>query len=342
MSMPPQGPADPSGPNPSYSYGNGSPAGPTQHAGEWTQNRGERAPGERGQNQGEWTGAQGDSGDSGQGQAAWGQDRQPDPYQQQYDVYAAPRHADPQDPGYPQPGQGYAADSLQPYDASLSTASMHAPGVAASAAPGNPPAGPGWQQPLQQPPQQAPQQNNRLPWIVGGAIIVVGAVVATILLVSGKGDDKSADTGSAGQSQTQDVAPNEPSDDSAADDPSGSDSVDDEATASPSASSDGTDNAGSGSGNGSTALPASFPVPASVTIDESGTYCSGSSCFGTFDTDDPAAAYDDWVAELEAAGYTITTKEITGSGTNAIWAIEATGELEIIMYWAGTGVLTTS
>lgn len=306
MSMPPQGPGGPPTNNP-YGSGGDQPGGWDQNQNGWS------SGGQHGWNQ--------PGVGSGQG---WEPNQAPqtDPYQQQYDAYARSGQGHPQD--------GYGTQQYQaPYDPSLSTASMSAP-----QGPGGP-GGPGWSQP------PAKSGNNKVPWIVGAAIIVVGAIVAVVLLVTGKDDEKSADNNdpTPGASQSTDSDTPATSSDNPAtssDAPSPSDEPD------PTSSSSEPSAEPSDSGSSGSSLPASFPVPASVTIDDGSTYCAGNSCFGSFETDDPVAAYEDWVDALESAGYTLTTNEIIGTGTNATWAIEATGELEIIMYYAGTGVLTSS
>lgn len=313
MSMPPQGPGGPPNNNP---YGHGGPPQDGWNQGGWNQPQGSHG-GDQNQNagQGGW--------DQNHGQPAQ------DPYQQQYDAYTQPSQ------GYPQGGPGYPTEHLQ-------TAYGQAPMGAPTG-----PAGPGWNEPPK-------KGNNKLPWIVGGAIVVVGAIVAVIILVTGKDGDKSASgaDSTTGQTQTDsgDAQSEAASDESSAasdeSDPSTESDQPDQSDQSGSDDSDSASASDSGSGGGgggaSSSLPAGFPVPASVAIDDGSTYCAGTSCFGSFEADDPEAAYYDWVSELESAGYTITTQEITGSGSNAIWAIEAAGELEIILYWAGTGVLTSS
>lgn len=253
-------------------------------------------------------------GSGGPPRGAWDQNQAqqyPDPYQQQYDAFA---QSNPGQQSNPQQGpqQGYGPGQIQGHY-----------GQPAMVTPSNP-AGPGWNQP--------PRNSNKLPWIVGAAIVAIGAIVAAVVVITGKDENNSADPSPAAeQSQTQGDSPGSsaPDESEAPTDPAPSKDESDE-----------TDPVGSPGGSGS--LPAGIPVPASVSIDDSATFCSGDSCLGSFESDDPEAAYDDWISELESAGYTITAQEISGSGSDIIWAIEATGELEIILYWIGSGSLAST
>ncbi|WP_134325154.1 hypothetical protein [Cumulibacter soli] len=298
MSMPPQGP----GGRPNHDpYGTGgTPQG-------WNQP------------QGGWDGAQAGGHPQDSHQQDPYQAPQTDPYQQQYDTYAA-QNQDYQQSGY-QTEQMPAA-----YDASLSAATMTG---------GSSPAGPGWEEP--------PRNNNTLPWIVGIAIIVVGAVVAVLLLVNSGDDDKSAGGGGSEQSQPAQSEGDQAEEDAQDGSGDGADSGADAGTdggSNDGGAGDGGDTGGSGGSDdsGMDSLPEEVPVPASVTI-SSATYCSGSTCSGLFEADDPAAAYDEWVAALEDAGYTISSKDIIGSGDSAIWTIEAEGAYSLSLGWAGTGYL---
>ncbi|WP_153504513.1 hypothetical protein [Cumulibacter manganitolerans] len=232
---------------------------------------------------------------------------QPDPYQQQYDAYTAPHQPQPGPGGWPPQQQG------QPqYGAAPGWQQPGQPPYAAG------PQGPGWG-------HEPPKNNNKLPIIVGAALLVIGAVVATIIIVTNKSDSSSSAASTSTSEQAS--AP----DSGGSSEPTGSEPTD-----------SGSEPSGGSGGSSNGTLPADFPVPPSVQVDDSGTYCSGKTCFGSFKTDDPAAAYDDWVAALEDAGYSISSKNIAGKGKDTIWTIEAEGPLSIAIYYASQGAFTSS
>lgn len=182
------------------------------------------------------------------------------------------------------------------------------------------PGGPGWG-------QQPPSKSSKLPWIIAAALVAVAAIVVTIILVT-RGDDSSQANPDGATTTTQNNGGN-----------GGGTGQTDTETEDPSP----TNGGGSGGGSGSSSLPSAFPVPSSVTIEPDSTYCYENSCFGSFETDDPEAAYEEWVAALEDEGYTLTKNEMTGSGTNITWEIEANGPLEITLFYGyGAGILTST
>ena len=252
----------------------------------------------------------------GQGQPTYGQDQptsvypqagqggyQPDPYQQQYDAYTQPHQAQ-------HPGEA-AWPAQQPMDA-------HYAGSPAG------PAGPGW--------GQEPPKSNKLPMIVGAALLVIGAIVATVLIVTHKSGSSNDNNAADKTTQsTEDTGSNDTGSEDTGSNDTGSNDTGSEDTGS---------NDTGGSGNGS--LPADFPLPSSVSVDSGSTFCSGNSCVGSFKSDDPEGAYSDWVSTLEDAGYSISSKTITGSGSNAIWSIEADGPMKISVYFATEGAFISS
>lgn len=120
------------------------------------------------------------------------------PGQQNTPPYAPPPGASQQPPyGTPQPPPSPYGAPQQPHQGYTPPPGMPAGGAPGQppGGPGQPPAGPGWgPAPYSQPPQQPGQKNAKVPLMIGGAVVVVIALIIGMMQLFNRGGGSTTGT----------------------------------------------------------------------------------------------------------------------------------------------------